>query len=61
MLVERSGNRKALSSKIDENIYNLFAGYCKEAGQSKRVALERILVNFLEDYYSQNEKERRPL
>lgn len=60
-MIKRAGRRKSLSSKIDENIYETFDQYCKEVGQSKRVALERILVDYLEGYYDQDEEKRRPL
>ena len=39
-----------LNLKIDADIYNRFAAYAEEQGQTKTMALERILKQFLDEH-----------
>lgn len=43
-------NGTYLNVRIDSAIYDAFAAYCEEVGQTKTVAIERILSRFLDEY-----------
>lgn len=40
---------KTLNVNIDRQVYELFEAYCKEMGQTKTTAIERILIQYLSD------------
>ena len=41
-----------INFKIRRDIYDKFVAYAEEKGQSKTVAIERILEAYLNEYYS---------
>ena len=45
------------NARLDSYIMKRFNEYCEEVGQTKTKALERILSNYLEDYYKENKDE----
>lgn len=45
---------------LDKELQKRLEQYCKETGQSKTVAVERMLKNELDAYYSLPEKNRIP-
>lgn len=47
---------KALNCNIDRQVYARLEEYCHEVGQTKTMAIERILNQFFNDYYSKSEK-----
>ena len=49
-----------LNVKLDRQISEKLEQYCLETGQSKTVAVERMLVNELTEYYKQPEGRRVP-
>lgn len=46
---------KALNCNIDRQIYARLEEYCHEVGQTKTMAIERILNQFFNDYYGKSE------
>ena len=44
-------NYKPLNIKMNKEIYDLLDDYCEEKGQTKTMAVERILKKFLNDYF----------
>ncbi len=51
-------NGSSLNVCIETPIYERLEAMCKEAGQSKTVAVERVLTAYLDDYYDKQEKLR---
>lgn len=49
-------NGKYLNVCIDADIYERLASYCDRAGQSKTVAVERILAEFLDRFEKNYDK-----
>ena len=49
---------KALNCNIDRQIYERLEEYCHEVGQTKTMAIERILNHFLNDYYDKSENSK---
>lgn len=49
-----------LSLRLDRSVSEKLEDYCRETGQSKTMAVERMLANELEEYYSQAEGKRVP-
>lgn len=49
---------KALNCNIDRQIYERLEEYCHEVGQTKTLAIERILDQFLNDYYEKSENSK---
>lgn len=45
-----------LNLKINQDIYDRFSSYADEMGQTKTIALERILKKYLDDYEEQNKE-----
>ena len=54
-------NFKTINVKVDPEFFDYFSKYCEEVGQSKTIALTRILRNYLDNYFAQDEKTRKPL
>lgn len=52
-------NGKYLNVCIDADIYDRLASYCNMAGQSKTVAVERILGEFLDRFEQLSEKSEK--
>ena len=50
----------ALNIKIDKTINDLLVRYCEEVGQTKTMAIERMLQKDLEQYFGQPEGKRVP-
>lgn len=50
----------ALNIKIDKSVSELLTRYCEEVGQTKTMAIERMLQNELERYFEQVEGKRVP-
>lgn len=50
----------ALNIKIDKGVSELLTRYCEEVGQTKTMAIERMLQNELERYFEQAEGKRVP-
>lgn len=48
----------ALNCNIDRQIYERLEEYCHEVGQTKTLAIERILGQFLNDYYEKSENSK---
>ena len=48
----------ALNLKIDKTVNDLLVRYCEEAGQTKTMAIERILKEKLDAYFAADEKGR---
>ncbi len=48
---------KQLNIKMNAEIYDLLADYCEEKGQTKTIAIERIIGNFLSEYKNKKVKE----
>lgn len=48
---------KALNIKMDRAIYERLEDYCEEAGQTKTLAIERILKKFLDEREEDANKE----
>lgn len=46
-----------LNAKIDANVMTRFNRYCDEVGQTKTLAVERILDAFLREYEAGNQPE----
>ncbi len=46
-------NYKPLNIKMNKEIYDLLDDYCEEKGQTKTMAVERILKKFFNDYNSE--------
>lgn len=49
-----------LNIKLDRYISERLADYCEKTGQTKTLAIERMLQNELEQYYMQPEGKRVP-
>lgn len=47
----------SLTVKLDKKVYDRLSSYCDIAGQTKTIAVERALINFINAYA---EKEDRP-
>ena len=43
---------KSLNCNIDKEVFNLLEEYCNEVGQTKTLAVERILKQFLTEFYN---------
>lgn len=39
---------------IDKTVYEMLEKYCKEVGQTKTIAIERILKQYLEIYFTKH-------
>lgn len=48
-------NGTYLNVCIDSSIYEELTQFCDEAGQTKTVAVERALIDYLEDYKKKQE------
>lgn len=46
---------KALNVKLDASLYDQFAAYCEDLGQTKTTALERILKSTINKHEEQKE------
>lgn len=49
-------NGQYLNLKINQDIYDRFSDYVDEMGQTKTIALERILKKYLDDYEEQKKE-----
>ena len=49
---------KSLNCIIDRTVYETLEEYCNEVGQTKTLAVERILQRFFDSYYHIAEAER---
>ena len=49
---------KALNCNIDRQIYERLEEYCHEVGQTETLAIQRILGQFLNDYYEKSENSK---
>lgn len=47
---------KAMTVRLDSNLFDKLNEYCEKSGQTKTTAVERALVMFIEDY---NEKMKK--
>lgn len=47
--------------KMDPQLFDQISEYCDEAGQTKKMALTRIIRNYLDHYYDQDKETRKPL
>ncbi|MCI8312976.1 MAG: hypothetical protein HFI12_12345 [Lachnospiraceae bacterium] len=43
---------------IEREIYEKLEKYCEEVGQTKTVAIERILTKYLDNYFNVSEEKR---
>lgn len=43
---------------IERKVYEKLEKYCEEVGQTKTVAIERILTRYLDNYFDTPEEER---
>ena len=43
---------------IEREIYEKLEKYCEEVGQTKTVAIERILTRYLDNYFNVSEEKR---
>jgi len=55
MMAREKKDGKALNCNIDRQVYARLEGYCHEVGQTKTMAIERILNHFFNDYYGKSE------
>ena len=49
-------NYQLLNMKVDTQIMNRFKAYCDEVGQTKTLAFERIVSQFLDQYDKDKEQ-----
>lgn len=49
---------KALNCNIDRQVYEQLEAYCHDVGQTKTVAIERILKQFFNDYYRKTDNQK---
>ena len=49
---------KALNCNIDRQVYEQLEVYCRDVGQTKTVAIERILKQFFNDYYGKTDNQK---
>ena len=47
---------KQLNIKMNAEIYDLLSNYCEEKGQTKTMAIERIIGKYLNDYNDKKTK-----
>ena len=50
---------KILNIKLAKEISDQLEQFCEESGMSKTVATEKILSQYLEEYFSRPEEERK--
>ena len=50
---------KVLNVQIEINIINNLERFCAETGMSKTTATEKILKQYLDEYFNRPEKERK--
>ena len=50
---------KAFSSRMDKATFERLGQFCKEAGQSKTVAIERAINMYIDDYDAKMKKLNR--
>ena len=43
---------------IEREVYEKLETYCEEVGQTKTVAIERILTKYLDNYFNVSEEKR---
>ena len=46
---------KSLNCVIDRDVYQMLESYCDELGQTKTLAVERILKQHITEYYKQTQ------
>jgi hypothetical protein len=49
-MAKQNKDWKALNIKLDRTVYEHLEKYCEDTGQSKTVAVERILLKAFEKY-----------
>lgn len=47
---------KILSCRIERSVYEQLDKFCEQSGQAKTVAIERILSNYFQNYFSKEDK-----
>lgn len=55
MMARQKKNGTYLNIYIDSDIYNQLSEFCEEAGQTKTTAVERALVDYLDNYKKKQE------
>lgn len=50
---------KILNIKLNREIHEMLVCFCDETGMSKTVATEKILSQYLEEYFDRPENERK--
>lgn len=54
-MAQRKKDGKYINLKIDRQIYDAFEKYAEEKGQTKTLALERILKEYLREHCAKEE------
>lgn len=49
---------KSLNCILDRKVYDQLELYCNEVGQTKTLAVERILNQYFTDYYNSNSDQK---
>lgn len=47
---------QALTIRLDRAVYDRMEEYCQDSGQSKTVAIQRALEQYIDRYYEMQEK-----
>lgn len=50
---------KIFSIKMDRHVYEQLEKFCEEQGQTKTLAVERILGRYFDGYFAKPEKDRK--
>ena len=50
----------ALNLKLARQVAEMLDEYCRDTGQTKTMAIERMLTNEIQEYYAQPEGKRVP-
>ena len=50
---------KLLNIKLDRTVHEQLEQFCNESGMTKTMATEKILAQFVEEYFQRPENERR--
>lgn len=50
---------RILNIKLSTPIFDSLEHFCEETGMTKTMATEKILAQFLEEYFSRDESERK--
>ena len=58
-MVKQKKDGKSLNCVIDREVFEQLEEYCNEVGQTKTLAVERILKQYFKDYYNSLKQHER--